>query len=106
MEKTIRNELRMDMLDGCMPVGEIESCLNHWSNKYEILPKSELTQLKAENERLKGEVYYWKTLCQLAEDCLEKSPCDPDITSEQIEAWKADHRIIKQFGAKPLTTNP
>jgi len=56
MEKTIRNELRMDLLDGCMPIGEIESCLNHWRNKYEIVRKSELTQLKAENERLKAEI--------------------------------------------------
>jgi len=63
-------------------------------------------EVKAENERLKADVDYWKTLCQLAEDCLEKSPCDPDITSEQIEAWKAYHRFIKQFGANPLTTNP
>jgi hypothetical protein len=57
MEKTIRNELRMDLLDGCMPIGEIESCLNHWRNKYEIVRKSELTQLKAENERLKWEIF-------------------------------------------------
>ena len=68
MEKTIRNELRMDMLDGCMPVGEIESCLNHWSNKYEILRKSELTQLKAENERLKAEL----NLSKVSADYLYK----------------------------------
>lgn len=36
---TIRDEMNEDMLDGCMPVGEIESCLNHWFNKYTITYK-------------------------------------------------------------------
>jgi hypothetical protein len=54
MEKTIRDEMEGDMFDGCMPVGEIESCLNHWSNKYEIVRKPQLTQLKAENGSFGG----------------------------------------------------
>ena len=29
---------------------------------------------------------YWKQRCLLAEKCLEESPCDPDITLEQIQA--------------------
>lgn len=33
----IIEEMRNDMFDGCMPVGEIESCLNHWKNKYLII---------------------------------------------------------------------
>jgi hypothetical protein len=70
-------------------------------NKQSSQPiNSELTQLRAENERLKEDNDYWKLRCQLAEDCLEKSPCDPDITSEQIDAWKAYHEFIKQFGGK------
>ena len=34
----------------------------------------------------KSLVNYWKTRCELAEKCLEESPCDPDITNEQIFA--------------------
>jgi len=46
-------------------------------------------------ERRKGLSYsvgvnqdYWKTRCLLAERVNETSPCDPDITSQQIEAHK------------------
>ena len=38
-QKSIRDEMDSDMLDAQMPVGEIESCLNHWSNKYLITRK-------------------------------------------------------------------
>ena len=38
-QKSIRDEMSMDMLDAQMPVGEIESCLNHWSNYYLITRK-------------------------------------------------------------------
>lgn len=48
--KEIRSEMDADMIDGGMPVGEIESCLNHWSNKYEIARKSENETQKTEVE--------------------------------------------------------
>jgi len=32
---------------------------------------------------------YWRTRCELAEECLEQSPCDTDITRRQIEANNA-----------------
>lgn len=32
---------------------------------------------------------YWRTRCELAEECLEQSPCDTDITRGQIEAQSA-----------------
>lgn len=57
--------------------------------------------IESENEMLKAESGYWKERCLLSEDCLEKSPCDPDITSEQIEAWQTYHRFIKEFGVLP-----
>jgi len=38
-QKSIRDEMSMDMLDTQTPVGEIESCLNHWGNKYLITRK-------------------------------------------------------------------
>jgi len=41
---------------------------------------------------------YWKRRCALAEQCLETSPCDPDITAEQCAAWAAYHSFIKEFG--------
>lgn len=32
---------------------------------------------------------YWKKRCELAEEYIEKSPCDPDITAQQYEAFIA-----------------
>ena len=37
---------------------------------------------------LANRVEYWQKRCLAAENCIEKSPCDPDITKEQIEAHK------------------
>lgn len=36
---------------------------------------------------------YCRTRCELAEECLQESPCDPDITAEQIRA----HSIYNEF---------
>lgn len=41
------------------------------------------------------ELEYWKTRCKLAEACLEASPDDPDVTSEQIEAWSRYNTFIE-----------
>lgn len=36
-----------------------------------------------------NELEYWKARCLAAEKFIDESPCDPDIYSEQIEAyWK------------------
>ncbi len=40
-----------------------------------------------------GKEGYWKKRCELTEKCLDESPCDPDITSEQITA----HENLKMF---------
>lgn len=65
---------------------------------------------KAMNEELKdkplgvvsrellSDTDYWKQRCLLAEQCLEESPCDPDITSDQIKAWTAYHKFISWAG--------
>ncbi len=37
---------------------------------------------------------YWRTRCELAEKCLEQSPCDNDITSGQIKAHAAYNEFI------------
>ena len=47
---------------------------------------------------LLSDVDYWKQRCLLAEQCLEESPCDPDITSDQIKAWNAYHKFISWAG--------
>lgn len=47
-----------------------------------------------------SEADYWSTRCELAETCNEESPCDPDVTPSQIEAWKRYHEFIKVEGQK------
>jgi hypothetical protein len=47
---------------------------------------------------LLSDVDYWKQRCLLAEKCLEESPCDPDITSDQRKAWNAYHMFISWAG--------
>lgn len=47
---------------------------------------------------LLSDVDYWKQRCLLAEKCLEESPCDTDITAEQINAWNAYHKFISWAG--------
>ena len=47
---------------------------------------------------LLSDVDYWKQRCLLAEKCLEESPCDPDITSDQIKAWNSYHKFISWAG--------
>ena len=44
--------------------------------------KNELDVMK-----LSSELEYWKQRCELAEKFIEESPCDPDITTEQADAW-------------------
>lgn len=39
---------------------------------------------------------YWRKRCQLAEKCLDESPCDPDITDDQIEAHKEWEKFISK----------
>ena len=43
---------------------------------------------------------YWSERCKHAENIWEKSPCDPDITDEQIEAHNEYHNFIKENGSK------
>lgn len=31
---------------------------------------------------------YWKERCELAEEYIKYSPCDPDINDKQLNAWK------------------
>lgn len=47
-----------------------------------------------EQKVCEGELY-WKKRCELAEKCLGESPCDPDITGEQIKAHNEYNEFIK-----------
>ena len=47
---------------------------------------------------LLSDLDYWKQRCELAEKCIEESPCDPDITSDQIKAHNAYNKFISNFG--------
>jgi hypothetical protein len=50
------------------------------------------------SDSLLSDVDYWKQRCLLAEKCLEESPCDPDITSDQIKAHNAYNKFISWAG--------
>ena len=45
-------------------------------------------------ERLPERPNYWKQRCLLAEKCMEESPCDPDMTTAQIEAHKEYNEFL------------
>jgi len=66
----------------------------------ENLNEAEKPQLNigAVSGSLLSDTDYWKQRCLLAERCLEKSPCDPDITSDQIKARNAYHKFISWAG--------
>jgi hypothetical protein len=44
---------------------------------------------------LAGRIKYWKTRCELAEAYIKETPCDPDTTPEQANAWTAWMDFIK-----------
>jgi hypothetical protein len=56
------------------------------------------SDLGAVSGSLLSDTDYWKQRCLLAEKCLEESPCDPDITADQIKAWNAYHKFISWAG--------
>ena len=87
-----------------MAVAEIE--LHHFK-LLQMLNKEQKVEPTSENGNstkppvsgsLLSDVDYWKQRCLLAEQCLEESPCDPDITSDQIKAWNAYHKFISWAG--------
>jgi len=65
--------------------------LDHWSRSSQKDFIDGYTQCQLDND-------YWKQRCLLAEKCLENSPCDPDINSEQIESHKKYNEFIETNG--------
>ena len=68
------------------------------------LTYSEFIKLFEGGEEVRTEllpdVAYWRYRCLLAEKCLSVSPCDPDITNEQINAHKSYNQFLETFGNK------
>lgn len=63
-----------------------------------VLSEVKKFRLGAVSGSLLSDTDYWKQRCLLAEQCLEESPCDPDITADQIKAWNAYHKFISWDG--------
>jgi len=83
---------------------QIEHCLNdkdlqreHWAFCKAYDKFTALRQPLVSGSLL-SDTDYWKQRCLLAEKCLEESPCDPDITADQIKAWNAYHKFISWAG--------
>jgi len=51
---------------------------------------------KAVIKDLVNGVGYWKKRCELAEDYIKESPCDPDIYEPQLEAWEKWQEFKKE----------
>lgn len=72
--------------------------MNNLNDKLSNEAQSQPSCLGAVSGSLLSDVDYWKQRCLLAEKCLEESPCDPDMTSDQIKAWNAYHKFISWAG--------
>ena len=66
--------------------------LKFYPTDYKIVPATDFIPTESDEVEVDD---YWKTRCELAEAIIEACPCDPDITTEQIEAWKNYHEFIK-----------
>lgn len=55
-------------------------------------------EIDAQTVNLLSQLEYWKQRCLLAEKIIEESPCDPDITTEQIQAHRDYHNFLKENG--------
>jgi hypothetical protein len=71
--------------------------------QYNLLVTNESEQIAfvyQHNQSTIPDLDYWKTRCLLAENCLEESPCDPDITANQMAAEATYRDFIKSFGIR------
>tara|TARA_R110000796_G_scaffold195046_2_gene311522 strand:- start:2033 stop:2389 length:357 start_codon:yes stop_codon:yes gene_type:complete len=70
----------------------------------EIDEKEIIREIMEENEKLDEQISgtaegnYWKERCLLAEKCLKTSPCDPDITDEQMGAQSEYNEYLTMKG--------
>lgn len=47
-------------------------------------------------DKILPQINYWKTRCELTEDVLNETPCDPDITEKQIFANMALDKFLNE----------
>ena len=47
---------------------------------------------------MKDELEYWKKRCELAEDYISKSPCDPDTYVEQMDVHHEWEKFKRKTG--------
>ncbi len=80
--------------------GLLKSCEDAQAllHKEWVLKESEPKQ-PSEGQTFSVDGEYWKKRCELAERYIKESPCDPDITGEQIVAWKEFQEYIREGSA-------
>ena len=67
---------------------------------YKELFKDSMSLLLEPEVKELGEICeYWKARCILAEEIIEQTPCDPDITEAQRLAWLRYKDFISQYRA-------
>lgn len=49
-----------------------------------------------EVEKLLKVCYYLMKRCELAEQIIKETPCDPDITRGQIKAWREYEEFMEE----------
>lgn len=83
---------RRDMVDPDCVYHEhgdtIKELMQRWASIQCKERDAEIESLGMELDALAKVKDYWYNRCYQAENFIEKSPCDPDITAEQIEAHK------------------
>jgi hypothetical protein len=57
-------------------------------NYFTPSPDTKAAELEKELDSMTELKDYWYNRCYQAEFFIDKSPCDPDITQEQIEAYR------------------
>lgn len=80
-----------------------EQVLKDWEStaEYDNVNSPKVLELFEGGEgEILPDVAYWRNRCLLAEKCLSESPCDPDITNEQINAHNSYNEFIEAFGNK------
>jgi len=95
MEATAKEYLKKIHIDD--RVLNREDLQEYWKSASALM--EEYAALKAiKNDAQLSNEEYWKQRCLLAEKCLEESPCDPDMTRDQIKAHSEYNDFIKLYG--------
>lgn len=89
MEDVLKDALSKDGLGISLSTEDrILSAMQHWASIKCAENDREIESMEMELDALAKIKDYWYNRCYQAEKFIEESPCDPDITKEQIEAHK------------------